>query len=203
MFIDIAFAEDNETDFLEMAARLGTEALCFSPGKRIVGTYSAGPKPRNADIVIIRSGPKDRDVMERMKPDIIYDLEYSTDADSLHFRSSGLNQVLCKIAKEKKVMVGISFSSLLAARDRPQAMGRIMQNIRLCRKYGVDMVIASFARDPYQLRAEKDLLALCHTLGMEPGQAKRAVNSVSERISYNKKRKDPDFIMDGLEIVHQ
>ena len=51
-------------------------------------------------------------------------------------------------------------------------MGRIMQNIRLCRKYNVSMVFASFAEAKWEMRSAKDLMSFAVLLGMTPKEAK-------------------------------
>ena len=42
-------------------------------------------------------------------------------------------------------------------KKRDVLIGRIKQNIKLCKKYKVDVVISSFAKDVYGLRCEKEL----------------------------------------------
>ena len=51
-----------------------------------------------------------------------------------------------------------------------------MQNIRLCRKYKVKMVLASFATDKFEMRDARDLISFGVCLGMNPGEAKKALN---------------------------
>ena len=87
----------------------------------------------------------------------------------------------CKFAKENRVIIGINFSDILNSSgvERANILGRIMQNIRLCRKYKVDMLTASFATDPFEMRSAKDLLSFNISLGMEPGVSKRALTIAS------------------------
>ena len=42
-----------------------------------------------------------------------------------------------------------------------------MQNIDLCRKYKVKMLIASFAKDPSGMKSPHDLISLFKVLGCE------------------------------------
>ena len=71
--------------------------------------------------------------------------------------------------KEKNVSYGLSFSQLLNASRQEQAviLGRILQNLKLCKKYKVPVVVGSFANSPYQMRDSKDLLAFARTLGLQ------------------------------------
>ena len=113
-----------------------------------------------------------RFVMEKTKADLIFDLEYTHKKDHLHFRRSGLDQVLCKLAARNEKVIGVSLNSLLDASDRAMALGRIAQNIMFCRKYGVKMIFGSFARNINEMRGAKDMRSLLVTLGAGDGQSK-------------------------------
>ena len=104
--------------------------------------------------------------------------------DFLHHRGSGLNQVLAELMRKKKRIVGFSFSSLLQVNGakRAQFMGRMQQNFRLCKKYKVETLIASFARDPSEMRRASDLGSLFLSLGMEPAMVKKALESAKRFI---------------------
>src|SRR3989344_8241198 len=82
--------------------------------------------------------------------DFIYGLEKISEKDSLHQRASGLNQVYCKLAVKHKIAVAFNLSDILKAKNKAVILGRIMQNIRLCRKYKVKMIIISLAEDKYE-----------------------------------------------------
>ena len=94
----------------------------------------------------------------------------------LHFRDSGLNEVLCKLALKSNVAIGISFSAVksLKGKNRAERIARIMQNIELCRKYGAKIVLASFGKklsDSYSLRS------FGSSLGMSTEQVKDSLES--------------------------
>ncbi len=97
----------------------------------------------------------------------------------MHYRDSGLNQVLCELASKNKVLIGVDFSSVkkLKGLERAERIGKIMQNIDLCRKYKTKMVLASFGKkpsDPYTLRS------FGLSLGMSTDQLKESLESASE-----------------------
>jgi RNase P/RNase MRP subunit p30 len=54
-------------------------------------------------------------------------------------------------------------------------LGRIMQNIKLARKYKMKIKLASFARNPYELRDCNDLLSFGILVGLHPSEAKKAL----------------------------
>ena len=108
---------------------------------------------------------------------IITGLEKIERVDSLHQRRSGFNQVLAKIAKKNKIALVFNFNDIIDSKKKSQIMGRISQNIKICRKYKVEMIIASFAKYKYQMRNPSDLMSLFILLGMTPKEAKDALNN--------------------------
>jgi len=139
-----------------------------------------------------------RNFFESKKTDIITSLETSLDKDKTHYKESGLNQVLCKLAKKNKIAIAFNFNNILNAKKRYLILGRIMQNIRLCRKYKIPMIIASFANDRYDMRNPRDLISIGISLGMTPIEAKNAVsNSIEDVLS----SKDPRILAEGIRKI--
>jgi len=196
MHADIVFPNRNEKEFLEIAEKLGYGRIVFAyenadkiptqmPKSKIriltgIATNEKGiQKAKNkAGFVLVKSIGNDRWAFEKSEADIIFGLEEAQKKDFMHHRASGLNQVLCKIAQQKGKMIALPFSTLLKAKGmlRAQLMGKMMQNIRFCRKYKVNTILASFAQSPYQMRAVKDLMALGMVLGMHPKEADDAMS---------------------------
>ncbi len=215
MFRDIVFPKNNEDKFVDFADKLGIKALCFVYdfssfdikkfnkfkdnalknskihiflGLRIKDLTKARKAKKIADIVLTNN--RERKFFERKEMDIIYDLECSELSDPIHYRESGLNQVLCKLLKEKKISLGIAFSTLLNDdKNRVKFLGRIMQNIKLIRKYKINSIIASFANDPYEMRTAKDLCTFFTVLGMHPKEAKDSCTNMYNKIQNNIHRK--------------
>jgi len=119
----------------------------------------------------------ERKNFEDKNVDIITGLEKEKRADHMKYRSSGLNHVLCKLAKENKIKIAFSFSDVLKSKGmlRGQVIGRMMQNVKLCRKYRVKMIICSFAENKYEMKNVKDLIAFGRVVGMSPGESKKAL----------------------------
>jgi len=109
-----------------------------------------------------------RFALEKSKVDIVYGIENIHPKDSLHFVRGGLDQVLCTFAAEKGKILAFSFSELLNASDkeRGKLLARMMFNIKLCKKYKVPIVLASFAASREEMRSAKDLQALGRILGL-------------------------------------
>lgn len=191
MYSDLVFPNGNEEKFIEMALQLGYSNLYFiHPIDKFKKTNFKNEKleiktgilsdiknfqkaKKFSEFVIIKSSSQNRHVLEKLKPAILYDLEKDSKQDFIHHRASGLNQVLCKIAKDSNTAIGFSFNSILNLNSR--LLGRISQNIALCRKYKIKTAIASFADSPYKMRSPHDLIALFICLGMHPSEAKKAL----------------------------
>lgn len=117
---------------------------------------------------IVKSSEKDRNLIESKRVSMIYEFESLNKKDSLNYRNSGMNHIIAKLMADNDVSYGLSFSMLLNAskEEKPKLFGRIIQNIRLCRKFRVKIVVASFARNPYEMRDSKDLLTFARLLGV-------------------------------------
>ena len=95
--------------------------------------------------------------------------EKERERDFMHYRNSGLNQVLCKISHENRKAIGMDFSEIRKMKDKGDAekLGRILQNIMLCKKYKVPLVIASFAKSEKERMHSAELKAFARTLGID------------------------------------
>ena len=125
------------------------------------------------------SEEKNRNIVSDKKIDVVCGFEEQDRKDSLHSRNSGLNQVILNLAHKNQVAIGFNFNTLLGCRDnfeRALLMGRMKQNVRFCRKYKVKIVVASFAKNKYEMRDARDLLAFARALGMTGKEATEALN---------------------------
>ncbi len=190
--IDIVFPEKNEQEFFGMAQKLGyselvlvypsIEAAKKAPnapaGLEVKAAVIAEPKKAyqlrsNGFMVFVKCSEQDRIVLERGSADVLFSAESTQPKDYIHQRGSGLNHVLCALARKNNVAIGFSFSDVLASSgsQRAQLIGRMMQNIMLCRKYKVRMLIGSFAKDPWKMRSPHDLVSFFVAVGMHQSEA--------------------------------
>lgn len=169
---DYVIANGNEKEFVEIAEKLGYDELIFI-GSTDISKIKSKIKLNASKRVFKSDISKDRNLIERKGVDIIYEFEQDRRRDSMHFRNSGINQVIAKLMKEKNLVYGLSFSQILNASKLEQSklIGRMIQNIMLCKKYKVKIIIASFARNPYEMRDYRDLLAFAKTLGLDEHKA--------------------------------
>mgnify|MGYP001579822355 CR=1 FL=1 len=154
------------------------------------------------DVVITLGNFKENRKIVEAVPDVLLSPHNGSKKDFMNERASGLDHIICKIAAENKVVIGIDFSELLhAEQEREQIIGRIMQNIKLCRKYKVKLLLASFASSQLEMRDAYDLLAFAQNISMTPAEAKTSLNTISGIINRNKERKKPEYVAEGIRVV--
>ena len=105
--------------------------------------------------VLAKDETFNRKVMEIKEINGIVGFESGFKKDKLKQRDSGLNQVLCKIARDNDIKIGIDFEFLNIKNDFEIAkiLSRIEQNVRLCKKYKTKMIAINFSGDEYGLMA--------------------------------------------------
>jgi len=188
--IDFVIPNNNEEEFISIADKLGYKELYFlytindylDKQKKFKikntdvkvdigiladdkGIYNVKNKLKDEKaFIVVKSSTNDKDTIERLKPNIIFSFEENTRKDFIHQRASGLNHILCKSAKENNVIIGFSIKSILDAENKQEILGRMMQNIRICRKYKIKTIIASFAQRPLEMRNVHDLTSLFEIL---------------------------------------
>ncbi|MCL6500620.1 MAG: hypothetical protein K6T16_01140 [Candidatus Pacearchaeota archaeon] len=136
-------------------------------------------KAANYYSLILVQGTNDkinRAALENKKVKALVSPEYNREKDSLHYRNSGLNQVLCKIARDNKKVIIEDFRDILLNKNEKRAilLGRIMQNTKLCERYNVRFRLGNFATKPEEARSFFDLRSFCIAVGASKKQAQRA-----------------------------
>ncbi|MFA4887541.1 MAG: RNase P subunit p30 family protein [Candidatus Nanoarchaeia archaeon] len=126
-------------------------------------------------VITYKDDVQARTLIEQKKVDILLNPHLAQGKDPMHSKHSGLNQVLCELARKQDVAIGITLDTCTT----PVALGRIFQNVVLCRKYHVPLFLFTFAKNPYELRNPKDLLSFCTLLGMNSSQALTAVSGLT------------------------
>ena len=131
---------------------------------------------KSKEKIIVSGGDEkvNRLAVESKKVDILLSPELNSKKDSFFVRKSGLNQVLCKLAYENKVAIGFNFSEILNSKgkERSKILGRMVHNVKMCRKYKVKMIISTFAKDKYELRSLDALKSFGKVIGMSPDDVK-------------------------------
>ncbi len=153
-------------------------------------------------VMVLGSPDKNREILEAC-PDVLLSPHFAAGKDFMKARNAGLDSVTFKIAAKNKVAIGIDFSEILRAgeKEREILLGRIMQNIKLCRKYKVRMLLASFASSVLEMRSAHDLQALAQAIGMTPKEARDSLQEAERIMKRNEERKSPDYVSEGIRVV--
>ena len=157
--------EGNEEALIQMAKKLGHNKLIFACEKAPLLKTDFPHEIITFKRSQYRFIAKKAEDLEQGKVAYLTDIELEEKKDSFHERKSGFNHVYATLAKKHGTTVCLNLQ-LLHRPDREKTMGRMMQNVRLCKKCGVPVIVASFARNPYQMRSSKDLQALGRVLGV-------------------------------------
>lgn len=109
---------------------------------------------------------------------ILGDLELLDERrDNLHHRNSGLDTTSAKLCAKHGVLVGINLANLRTL--DPQIMGRVMQNIALCKKHKASMCVYTSATTVAELANPSDIESLLRVLGMDTKQVKETMQNLS------------------------
>jgi len=138
-------------------------------GQIISSTINSGEK------IVVLAGNEEfnRKVLEKKDIDVLL-FSNLFGKDKLKQRDSGLNQVLCKLANKNDIAIGVDLKQLDSGSDFDKSvyLAKLMQNIRLCKKFKVKMIIINVKENN-----KKDLNSFLLTLGMDTKMAKSAVEN--------------------------
>jgi len=119
-------------------------------------------------------------------------------------RGDELNHILAKLAAKNDVAIEFNMDALIHLRGNPRihVLSGFQHNLKLARKYGAPMILASNAKSCYDLRAPREMIAMASLFGMSEEEAILALSTTPLRIvETNRKRKRPGYIMEGVEVV--
>jgi len=98
-------------------------------------------------------------------------LSHRDKKDKLKQRDSGLNQVLCKIAKANNIVLAFDLNELKGKNklEKAKILARMLQNIKLIKKYKNKFLLLNF-------KNKSQAFSFLLNLGLPTKQAKEAVN---------------------------
>lgn len=113
-----------------------------------------------------------RKILENKKVNILI-LSHEEKKDMLKQRDSGLNHILCKIARDNNIILAIDMNELKIENKKEKAkiLARIMQNIKLIKKVKNKLIIINKPEDKYNLRS------FLLVLGADTSMAKKAAEN--------------------------
>lgn len=199
---DIVFAqsEKEKKEFWKKAQELGFNGLIFIEDfGQNTGAEAVLIKTDNANelkkqilaskkkydiIAVLGSNDEINRIAAESQISILLNPEHSRKQDFMHYRNSGLNQVVCNLVAKNNISIAINFSEFSAIKsnkEKAQVLGRIMQNAKLCRKFKAKMLIASFAKSPDKMASISELKNFALSAGMSNSQAKEAFESLKKK----------------------
>lgn len=174
MAVNIVLMKESKK-LLDLSKQLGFSKTLFldkdlvlvkgSNKKDILKATREGKKKGSLVAVRIESEEILRFVLEKTEADLVFGQELMISKDSVHFRRGGLDQVVCKIAAKRGKTIGFSFRDLLISEDKSKLMGRMMFNLKLCKKYRVKVVFSNFSENEWELRGKQELDSFKRLLG--------------------------------------
>lgn len=131
-------------------------------------------KARNNKKVIVlgRDIEFNRKILEMKKVNMLV-LQHKLGKDKLKQRDSGLNEILCNIAKNNNIILAIDFSEILenrestpenrrlSGKEQGKILSRLIQNLKLIKKAKNKLIIINKPKD------KKNLAALLRVLGAD------------------------------------
>lgn len=122
-------------------------------------------------IVMAQDDAFNRKAIEYGRFDILLGIENIERKLTVRQIDSGLNPFLISLMKKNNISLGIDIAFLrsLEKRKKARILSQMMQNIKLCRKRNVKLVLFS-AKD------KKDSLSLLQSMGASSQQTKKALS---------------------------
>lgn len=131
--------------------------------------------PKEEIIVKTQDEDFNRKILENKNINILLSPELHDRKDKLKQRDSGLNEILCRIAKNNNVKIGIDLEKIknLNKKEKARIIARIIQNIKLCKKTKTEIVVFPRNENKYK---KQDIMSFITTLKGSTKQGKEASN---------------------------
>ena len=131
-------------------------------------------KEKKLPVVVARDDDFNRKVLEKTNLRYLLFVNFKERKDRLKQRDAGLSEFICKVARDKGIFIGFCFAEILKLQGKELAwhLAKIRQNIMLCKKYKVKVVL-------FEIEGlnKKDLFGFLLSLGMSTDMAKFAVEN--------------------------
>lgn len=126
---------------------------------------------------------------------------YKVKLDFIHHFNSGLNHILCKLAKEKNIDFIFSLNFIKNNNNFyiSKELGRVRQNIKFARKYNIDIVF-NIINNEFNFKNKKQLFFISYILGLDTFQTKNMYISLENKLKNNIFKKSDKYIGKGIYI---
>ncbi len=178
--MDYVFPNKNEQQFIHMAEHLGLHELTLvypyqgakEAREHILPTgtlkltlgflckaVDLGKQLPPGAVRITQADQNLRTMLEQHEHVHFYGAEKIFPKDGFHHRYSGLDPVLCALMQQHHHSYLLNLSHIIEAKEQHRALilGRMKQNLLLCRRFRVDYSVVTFAQTPYGMRSPHDI----------------------------------------------
>ncbi len=113
---------------------------------------------------------------------------------------AAFNNVLAKTASDNSITLGFNIGPVIRMRGEPRVRElRIMRtNLMYARKYDMRMILTGDVHSIYDLRSPREMAAISGLFGMT---SREAVDAMSVTPVLIVRRKSPDYVQKGVEII--
>lgn len=158
-----------------------------------------------ADLVVVDGRTEDaaRAASESWDVDLLTNPELNEDRDLVDQWSAGIDHVMASFMAERGIGYIVNAGNVLhsGGMRRVRLLGRIGQNIRLARKYGVDVVLGCGARTSLDVRNPSDMIEVGMMLGLTGAESRDAVGRNAEAfVRKAQDRNGQDVLLRGLAV---
>jgi len=116
---------------------------------------------------------------------------------------SFVNYPAIKEMAERKIALVICFNDLLNSSDPKKTLYLMKKSVTLAKKYKTPIVIASGAKNNWELRSASELIGFGEVLGLNAEEAKKSLTWFQEKIiERNKLKSEGKYIGPGVIIKH-
>jgi len=94
-------------------------------------------------VVVAQDENFNRKIFENKDVDMVVGLELHNKRDFMKQRDSGLNEILCKLAHDNNIKIGVDINKIagLGKVEKARVLARVSQNIKLCKRTKTKIVI--------------------------------------------------------------
>ncbi len=156
------------------------------PGRRIREELK---KHKGSDILTVTGGDE---TLNRVAVE--------TEGLDILMQPAQFNNVLAKAACDNSIALGFNLGFIIHFRGEARVRELLLmkKNLKHARKYKLSMILTSSAHSIYDLRSPRELAALGGLFGMTKEEAVEAMSAAPLTIL---RRKNPEYVQEGIEIV--
>ncbi len=127
---------------------------------------------------------------------------FKSKIDFIHHFNTGLNQVLCRAAKDREInfFISLNFTSQKSY-NVAKEIGRLNEVLKFARKYEIKSHINFIIQGSNQIKSIKEIDGVMSLFNVSTEQKKEGIDLLEQTIIKNNLKKSDKYIREGLEII--